>query len=326
MKKIAILVPDITASSIEKRNKRVTPNQNGIWKDTKFIVNPRIGEFDGIIVLQSVRPLDRSYSLKCPKSKLLLVLQEPPDILFLPESYTRQFYCSLSQDKRIKSKVRILSHSGHHWFIDINITDALENTSFSKSKLLSTIVSNKTDTSGHRKRLEFIRAIKDYFGSQLDWYGRGINEIKNGKISGLADYKYHIVLENGSWPHYWTEKLADAFMANCFPFYWGAPNIFDYFSHSSLKQIDLDDIKGTIHTIEASLEQNLYEASQNALWGARNKILTEYHPCETFLNTLNSLPNSKSKLITIKPHISFQYDFSTQWRVRVEKYLNLLQK
>lgn len=166
-----------------------------------------------------------------------------------------------------------------------------------------------------------MHAVKEYFGEQLDWYGRGINELRDGKLAGLSAYKYHIVLENGCWPHYWTEKLADAFVANCFPFYWGAPNIFEYFESGSLLKISLDDPKASIRTIEKAIEQGLYEKSQISLSAARNKILTEYHPYEVFTQTLNNLPESEPGLITVKPHNLFRYDLSTRWRLRIEKYL-----
>lgn len=324
MKKVAVLVADEHISAHNHFKKHLTTSGNDVWGDTQLILNPDFGEFEGIICLQSVRPLSRTYTLQCSPSRTLLVIKEPPNILFLPENYTRQFYCSLGQDKRVKSKVPLLSHSGHHWFIGVNIADALGIFDPPKEKLISAVVSNKTHTAGHRKRLEFIRELKDYFGEKLDWFGRGINELKDDKDKAILGYKYHIVLENGAWPHYWTEKLADAFVGNCFPFYWGAPNILDYFDSSSLRKIDIYNARGSIQIIEEAISKNLFETSQDKILSARRKILLDYHPYTIYLGILNKLPPSRSEAMTIKPHNQFRYDLSTEWQMRIEKHLNHL--
>lgn len=80
-----------------------------------------------------------------------------------------------------------------------------------KTKLLSVIISDKSFTEGHLKRHDFLQAIKKHFGDQLDIFGRGFNYV-NDKWDAIADYKYHVAIENSQYPHYWTEKLADAFL------------------------------------------------------------------------------------------------------------------
>ena len=59
-------------------------------------------------------------------------------------------------------------------------------------------------------------------------FGKGINGFED-KWDTLRDYKYHIVIENSSFDDYWTEKLADNYLAECFPFYHGCKNINKYF-------------------------------------------------------------------------------------------------
>jgi len=80
--------------------------------------------------------------------------------------------------------------------------------------------------------------VKDYFGERIDIFGRGINEIED-KWDALDRYKYHIALENSVVEDYWTEKLSDAYLAGCYPIYYGCPNIEKYFDISSLARINI---------------------------------------------------------------------------------------
>ena len=40
---------------------------------------------------------------------------------------------------------------------------------------------------------------------------------------------FHLCIENESSDHYWSEKLADAYLGYCFPIYSGARRVNDYF-------------------------------------------------------------------------------------------------
>lgn len=323
MKAVALLIPDEYLFAHNYFSQYITKNGNNTWGETKFFINPRSGNFDAIVVIQSVRPLSRTYCLTSFPTKTLLVLKEPPDILFLPEAYTKQFYCTLGQDQRVDSKVRIFSHSGHHWFVEVDIHDPGV-VNYPKNKLISAIVSNKTDTKGHRKRLHFIQKLKEHFGDQLDWFGRGVRELSYRKLDGLLDYKYHIVLENGCWNDYWTEKLADAYVANCFPFYWGAPNIYQYFKPNELRLIDIENVEQSIQIIEEAIAQNLYQASQETIASAREKIFTQYHPYQTYLDILNHLPDSVPSKVEIKPHHEFNYSFRSRCQIKLQHFSKTL--
>jgi hypothetical protein len=200
-----------------------------------------------------------------------------------------------------------------HWFVEISLNDALERQHWPKSKLISAVVSNKQSTVGHRRRFKLMQALKDHFGDRLDWFGRGVQELGAVKAKGLLDYKYHIVLENGSWPHYWTEKLADAFVANCFPFYWGAPNISDYFEKTALRTIDVNDPEGTIRDIEQAIAADEYGRKQDVLARSRRRVLIDHHPYGSYLRALSQLPRGEVTEIAIRP--SNEFCFSLRERL-----------
>ncbi|MBK9590965.1 MAG: hypothetical protein IPO32_05465 [Crocinitomicaceae bacterium] len=76
-------------------------------------------------------------------------------------------------------------------------------------------------------RLEFIDYLKEN-SFDFDLFGRGFNPIE-GKLEGLAEFKYSIAIENYSGPDYWTEKIQDAYLSWCMPIYYGCPNLEKYF-------------------------------------------------------------------------------------------------
>jgi len=152
---------------------------------------------------------------------------------------------------------------------------------FKKSKKISIICSNKQITDNHIMRYEFSKKLKDYFGSELDWYGNGENSIKH-KWEGIKDYKYHIVIENGQKNNLISEKLFDSYLGLSFPIYFGAPNASNYFPKDSFETIDLNNFKESVDIIENIINNNTYENNFEILQKSRALVLGEYN----FLNRL----------------------------------------
>lgn len=105
---------------------------------------------------------------------------------------------------------------------------------YDKTKMISMISSNKAFTDGQKTRLEWVEKI----GEQVDLYGRGINEIGT-KEEGLCDYMFSVVVENGMYESYYTEKILDCFATGTIPVYLGSPDIGDYFNVDGI--IELTD-------------------------------------------------------------------------------------
>jgi hypothetical protein len=308
MKNIALLMPE-TGNAIcpfSYFKAFLTPGGDSCLDGYRFILNPTEGQFDGMVVPQSVGPLSRAYTLNVPPTKTLLVFMEPPNLLVLPDAYMMQFEAVLSQSKSVKAKKGLLGHSAHHWFVEIPYGDLLAEQR-PKTKLLSAVISNKADTPTHRQRFEFMRRIKAHFGDRLEWRGRGVADTGNNKLVGLADFKYHIVIENGQWDHYWSEKLADSYAANCFPFYWGAGNVGEYFPDSSMEKIDIFNVEKSIVIIEDAIRNERFEKAQGALQQSRELLVSQYHPYRVYPRILEALPPSDATTVGIKPHNEFRY-------------------
>lgn len=121
---------------------------------------------------------------------------------------------------------------------------------YEKSKMISFITSNKNFTEGHRKRLEWVERI----GDQVDLYGRGFNEIAT-KEEGLCDYMFSVVIENGVYESYFTEKIMDCFATGTIPVYLGTPDIGNFFNKEGI--VDL--------TEEFDVSEEIYYSKINAI-------------------------------------------------------------
>jgi hypothetical protein len=100
---------------------------------------------------------------------------------------------------------------------------------YNKSKMISIISSNKTQTNGHRLRHDIINQLN----GKIDVYGRTYNPI-DYKLDGLKEYKFHIVVENTKRDYWFTEKLIDCFVTGTVPIYWGCPSIGDFFDTNGM--------------------------------------------------------------------------------------------
>lgn len=311
----AYLIPDQSTPVFEHFQPYLTPGGDAGWKDWELVLNPQGGRFDALVVSQSMQPLDRTYRLEVPPTRTLLMIKEPPGLLCLPDSYTDQFYSVVSQQRGVKCARPICAHSAHHWFLErpfLKITDVSD---IAKTGLMSMVISSKQDTPGHRKRWRFANILRDHFGERLDWFGRGVQELQSKK-DGVEPYRYHIVLENCAVPHYWTEKIADAFVGNSFPFYWGDPRIAADFPADALLRIDPDRPDECIAAIESAIEQDLYSQRQEALAEARRRLVAEHHPYEVYRRIWNSTPASAPSQVEIVPYSEFSYSATQQIRFR----------
>jgi len=100
---------------------------------------------------------------------------------------------------------------------------------YDKTKMISMISSNKSFTEGQKNRLQWLSKI----GDQVDVYGRGFNEIEF-KEEGLCDYMFSVVIENGVYESYFTEKILDCFATGTIPVYMGSPDIENYFNKDGI--------------------------------------------------------------------------------------------
>ena len=130
---------------------------------------------------------------------------------------------------------------------------------------------------GHLKRLELIERI----GDQVDLYGRGFNEIEL-KEEGLCDYMFSVVIENGFYESYFTEKILDCFATGTIPVYLGSPNISKYFNEDGIIKL----------TEEFEVSEEIYNSKIDAIKDNLERA-KQYEVLEDFiyLNYFKIVPN-----------------------------------
>lgn len=282
---------------------RQSPGSKGIWKNCHFYFDDELTEYDYWVVIDN---LSATEITKCPKANTLLLTAEPPQIKTYSGSFTKQFAQIITNIRDIRGVNVTYGQTAIMWHLGREVKDG-KSVSFrmnyddwsalrvaEKSKNLSVIASNKSKTAGHRQRLAFVEALKDHFKDRIDIFGRGFNEIPD-KWNAIAKYKYHVVLENCSYPDYWTEKLGDCYLGLTYPIYYGCPNIADYFPENSYQTIDIQNVKGSIEIIESLLESDRYRADAGLVKVARDLLLNKYNFFPMITEFVNAHYSTESK-------------------------------
>jgi GR25 family glycosyltransferase involved in LPS biosynthesis/glycosyltransferase involved in cell wall biosynthesis len=166
------------------------------------------------------------------------------------------------------------------WHLDISY-DQLATTSPTKSADLSAIVTGKRLSPGHHFRLDLIHHLES-IGQAIDIFGLDNNEsFRNyrgalpwlDKREGLAPYRYTIAIENNSENNYVTEKLVDAILSECLPFYWGCPNLEDIIEPDSYIRLPLDDLEASASLIQEAIANDEYSRRLPAIKRSKENLL-----------------------------------------------------
>lgn len=269
---------------------RQLKNNDGITDDGKFqfFINDMDCQPDYAVV--KGKGIIDTVELPVPKSRTLLLTGEPYDVLEYPRGYCSQFGTVLACNDRIKADAGtqvIHTPAMLSWFVgavmdgsgkqEFTMNNAdLHNTHPKKEKLISVITSRKAFTQGHVDRLRFIEKLQNRYRDKVDIYGHGFCDF-NDKWDVLAPYKYHIAIENSCTDYYWTEKLADCYLAETFPLYHGCTNVGEYFPRESYEPIDIRNFEQAARIIDRTIGDERYDKAYNALIEAKERILGKYN-------------------------------------------------
>ncbi len=295
---------------------RQSKNHKMISSDGRyqFFIDENIDEADFWIM--HGKGVRQPITCKVAPENTVLLTTEPYSIFAYPKSYTKQFGVVHSSQIETKHKKVIHGPAIIPWYVGytedkegkLHYTldyDTLKDFfAPQKTKLISVITSNKVTSQGHIDRIHFVEKLKEHYGDQIDVFGRGIKSFDD-KWEVLAPYKYHIAIENSSTDFYWTEKLADCYLAETFPIYYGCTNIQDYFPEGAYEPIDIFNFDGAIKIIGSLIANDRYEKSKEILTACKNKVLDEYNIFDyaaKICDTLN--PELQKKEVVIKPCVS----------------------
>ena len=154
----------------------------------------------------------------------------------------------------------------------------LENLPIKKDKT-ALILSYKTNDVGHELRIAFTKEI-----GNIDIYGREnyhsldsyIGVVPNdNKYNVFSKYKYVLSVENNSETNYATEKIWEALLCECLPFYWGCPNLENYINPNAFVRLPLEDIEESKRIVEQAIKEDWWSMRIDAIREAKNKIINE---------------------------------------------------
>ena len=253
---------------------RQTPGNSHRWGDISFTTDA-VEACDYLICLQ--RP-SRSINVSIPPGNAWIIMQEPPVKWF--EFYKRSYryfdkvytYFPYRRDNYEGTLQPVLPWHIHKSYDELSaITrDKLGR----KEDTLTWVTSNKSNWPGQKQRMVLVELLKSNLEA-FALYGQGFEYVED-KFDVLFPSRYVMAIENFSTKDYWTEKFMDAILSWCLPFYWGAPNLEEYFPAESFIRVDISNPKESEARIKSAMEKNEWEKRLPAIAEARDLILNKY--------------------------------------------------
>ena len=216
--------------------------------------------------------------LRCPRERTIFCTWEPTSVKDYSRTFTRQFGHLLT-NRPPEAERHPHYHLGRGYFFWFNDRDHAENSSAvipPKTKCISAVCSAKQmKHTRHADRYALMQTLAREIGG-FDWYGRGVRSFGK-KYEVMDPYKYHVAVENHIAPHHWTEKLADALLCECLPFYAGDPAIGEILPPDCLIPIPIDDPREAVRIVKAAIAAGEYEKRREAILEAKRRILDKYN-------------------------------------------------
>jgi hypothetical protein len=262
---------------------RQTDDGAGRHRETVVCVNRSEDRADLLVVFDDPHaPL----ATTLPPERRILFMTEPPEVKVYPPVYLRHFGLVVSPYKPWKYDGKLLiGQPCLNWRFGVNLDSTCATCDLAamramipakKTRAVSVVCSSKTLTRQQRRRLAFLDALKSSLGERVIHFGRGFAEIDD-KAQAILPFKYHIVLENNIIPHFWTEKLADAYLGFAMPLFSGCPNVAEYFPQDSFVPLDLGDIAAAVERVGDVLERDPYDAALSSILESRRRVLDDYN-------------------------------------------------
>mgnify|MGYP001192099042 FL=1 len=145
---------------------------------------------------------------------------------------------------------------GSSW---LNFSDLI----LDKGNNVSFVTSNKSQTVGHKMRLEIFEMLKKVDVSNgLQYYAHKSPPFHDRRNDFFETAKFHITVENSRQQNYFTEKIIDCFASKTVPIYYGCPNLGDWFNMDGVIVFhDLEELE----CIMKHLDTDKYDWRQSAI-------------------------------------------------------------
>jgi hypothetical protein len=288
----------------------------------RFSINEPIEKCDAWIIYQGLR---RPEQCVVPEGKVFFFCYEPPGLHNYHPRFLRQFDRIISSHVNLNHPDVQIRQQAQPWLAGINFDERTSSyvprlsysdfqkfdSTAKKDIELGVICSGKDLVPGHATRRRFVEVLESTFGDRVAIHGNW-KDVGNNTYSGWKDkwefisrVKRLIVLENSRVPHYWSEKLADAFLANCLPIYHGCPNVNDYFPADAFIPIHCGELEDSIATITKCLQSDLCPTQQAAIQAAKSMVLDKYNLFAEIVNLVTATKSSTMRTYRINDESLF---------------------
>lgn len=256
--------------------------------------------WDAIVVYENI---SEPYTLRCRKGGLFFISGEPPIVKVYSQAFISLFDHVISAHN--------LKHPNNHrdqqalpWYFGYNFQTASPSYAYEeiekmevpeKKRKISFITSSRTFLPGHTRRLAWMRKIRELYGDEIDFYGKGICSVDDKD-------------------DYWTEKIADAILAYTVPIYCGCKNIDAYFPSEAMISLNINDEQGSIALINNVLNDSkrIYQEKLPFLKEARNRLLFKYNLfpfVKSYIDKYVDLDCDEYRSVLIKPYDTYPKDW-----------------
>jgi hypothetical protein len=161
-----------------------------------------------------------------------------------------------------------------------------------KTDLVSMVYSERSHLPGHKLRHE----AASKHGGLMDTYGSGTGKWLEDKKDSLASYQFQVVIENGKYPEYVSEKFFDCLKTNTVPIYYGGKEAVRKLGFDTDGVIFFDNIKELAEILSDKVSPSLYdklrpatERNRERLMELRTERKQEFYLDTVYLSYLHSL-------------------------------------
>ncbi len=265
----------------------------GDVQGVSFSCDPALRDYDWLVVYDEVPRFHPVEERACPAEQTILVTQEPPNIKLYPPFYTHQFnYILTTHDAEYIRHPHWRRGEGCFIWLDGRPFDEQAAAAVpDKTRGLSAVHSAKQmKHTDHYHRYQLLRYLEGHL-DDFDWYGYGVQKLER-KCDALTPYAYHLVIENYREPYHWSEKIADALMHHCLPFYAGDPHLDELLPEGCFIRIPLEDHAEAARIIREAMENDEYSKRLPAICAARELLLSKHNLASQIIKTIREHESS----------------------------------
>lgn len=261
----------------------------------KFTHDPDCRDYDWLVAFEGlpndpVGTMRDGYEpLACPRERTIFCTWEPISVKGYTKTFTRQFGHLLT-NRPPEAENHPHYHLGRGYYPSFNDRWYTENRTAvipPKTKTISAVCSSKQmKHTRHGERFALMQTLaKEVDG--FDWYGRGVRSFGK-KYEVMDPYRYHVAVENHIAPYHWTEKISDALLCECLPFYAGDPKLGEVLPPESFIPIPIDDPTEAVKIIKSSIAAGEYEKRKEAILEAKRLLLDKYNLWDQIISVIEA--------------------------------------